>query len=131
MTVKIVRLGNGEDVIAEVKEAYPSQETYTPIGYFLINPYQVNITATADMLFESGSYDDEPQRLGDVNLELFPWIPLSVNNRVLVQLHQVVTIYDPHPEVLSKWEKLTEVHHNESVKSSDPEGSDSPDGGSA
>lgn len=128
MTVKIVRLGNGEDVIAEVKEAYPSQESYSPIGYFLINPYQITLTATAEMLFESGA-TDEPQKINDLNLELFPWIPLSVDNRTLVQVSQVVTIYEPHPEVKVKWEKLTEVHHNESIESSNPEGSNTPDGG--
>ena len=41
MTVKIVRVANGEDIIADVQEAYPSKEVYAPIGYFLTNPYQV------------------------------------------------------------------------------------------
>jgi len=128
MTVKIVRLGNGEDVIADVREAFPTQESYSPIGYFLINPYQITLTATAEMLFESGA-TDEPQKINDLNLELFPWIPLSVDNRTLVQVSQVVTIYEPHPEVKSKWEKLTEVHHNESIENRDSEGSNTSDGG--
>ena len=115
MTVKIVRVANGEDIIADVKEAYPSQETYSPIGYFLANPYSVTITATAEMLFEENT-EDTPQKINDLNLELFPWIPLSAENRTLVQLSQVVTIYEPHPEVKSKWERLVEVHHNESVE---------------
>ena len=117
MTVKIVRIANGEDVIADVKEAYPIQETYSPIGYFLTNPYQVTVTATAEMLFEEQT-EDAPQKINDLNLELFPWIPLSCDNRTLVQLSQVVTIYEPHPEVKSKWERLTEVHHNESIEDS-------------
>jgi hypothetical protein len=129
MTVKIVRIANGEDVIADVREAYPGQESFTPIGYLLTNPYQITITATAEMLFEQGT-TDEPQRINDLNLELFPWIPLSVHNKTLVQLSQVTTIYDPHPEVLTKWVTLTERHHNESVESSNPEGSDASDGGS-
>ena len=33
MTVKIVRTAVGEDVIADVKEAYPKQDSYSPIGY--------------------------------------------------------------------------------------------------
>lgn len=119
MTVKIVRIANGEDIIADVKEAYPNQESYTPLGYFLSNPYTVTITATAEMLFEEGA-DDTPQKINDLNLELFPWIPLSVDNKTLIQLSQVVTIYEPHPEVKSRWETLTEVHHNESVENSDP-----------
>tara|TARA_R100000458_G_C8135230_1_gene148625 strand:+ start:18 stop:410 length:393 start_codon:yes stop_codon:yes gene_type:complete len=128
MTVKIVRTAVGEDVIADVKEAYPDRETYSPIGYVLTNPYTVTISATAEMLFEEGTTDD-PQKINDLNLELFPWIPLSVNNNCLMQLHQVSTIYDPHPEVLAKYEKLTETHHNESTENSSPQGSQPPYGG--
>ncbi|BCU97099.1 MAG: hypothetical protein CM15mV15_0520 [uncultured marine virus] len=50
MTVKIVRVANGEDIIADVQEAYPNKEVYSPIGYFLTNPYQVIVEATAEML---------------------------------------------------------------------------------
>ena len=32
MTVKIVRVANGEDIIADVQEAYPNKEVYSPIG---------------------------------------------------------------------------------------------------
>ena len=50
MTAKIVRLLNGEDVIADVKEAYPDEKSYQPIGYVLTNPYQVTLNATAEMI---------------------------------------------------------------------------------
>ena len=108
MTVKIVRVANGEDIIADVQEAYPNKEVYSPIGYFLTNPYQVIVEATAEMLFESGT-SDEPQKINELDLQLFPCIPMSADKRCLVQLSQVQTIYNPHPELLSKWEKLTEA----------------------
>ena len=127
MTAKIVRLLNGEDVIADVKEAYPDEKSYQPIGYVLTNPYQVTLNATAEMLFEEGTADS-PQKINDLNLELFPWIPLSINNSTLVTLGTVATIYNPHPEVLSMWEHLTKVHHDESVENSSSEGSQSLDG---
>lgn len=127
MTVKIVRMVNGEDVIADVKEAYPSQDSYAPLGYFLSYPYQVTITATAEMLFESEH--ESPQKINDLNLEMFPWIPLSENERTLVVLSNVATIYNPHPEVKSKWEKLVETT-NGTIENSDSEGSQSSDGGS-
>ena len=83
MTVKIVRVANGEDIIADVQEAYPNKEVYSPIGYFLTNPYQVIVEATAEMLFESGT-SDEPQKINDLDLQLFPWIPMSADKRCLV-----------------------------------------------
>ena len=56
MTVKIVRVANGEDIIADVQEAYPSKEVYAPIGYFLTNPYQVIVEATADSTVSMDTY---------------------------------------------------------------------------
>ena len=76
MTVKIVRVANGEDIIADVQEAYPNKEVYAPIGYFLTNPYQVIVEATAEMLFEEGT-TDEPQKINDLNMQLFPWTYVS------------------------------------------------------
>ena len=111
---------NGEDIIADVQEAYPNKEVYSPIGYFLTNPYQVIVEATAEMLFESGT-TDEPQKINDLDLQLFPWIPMSADKRCLVQLSQVQTIYNPHPELLSKWEKLTEAE-NGTNKTGDTKG---------
>jgi hypothetical protein len=116
---------NGEDVIADVKEAYPNQDTYAPLGYFLTYPYQVTITATAEMLFEAEH--ETPQKINDLNLELFPWIPLSENERTLVVLSNVATIYNPHPEVVGKWKKLVETT-NGTIEDCDSEGSHTPDG---
>ena len=120
MTVKIVRVANGEDIIADVQEAYPNKEVYAPIGYFLTNPYQVIVEATAEMLFEEGT-TDEPQKINDLNMQLFPWIPMSADKRGLVQLSQVQTIYNPHPEIQNKWEKLTEADENGTDQTGDTE----------
>lgn len=129
MTVKIVRMLNGEDVIAEVQEAYPDKEHYTPIGYMLTNPYQITIDCTAEQMFADKNSSD-PQKINDLQLELFPWIPLSLNNRTLVVLNNVSTIYTPHPEVEGKWNTLVENHHNESVKTNNSKEPDVSDGGS-
>ncbi len=126
MTVKIVRMVNGEDVIADVQEAYPDQNSYAPLGYMLTNPYQITIEATAEMLFEEGT-EDTPQKINDLNLQMFPWIPLSEHNRTLCVLNNVATIYNPHPEVKSKWEKLAEAQ-NGTTQNSNPQGSQSLDG---
>ena len=112
MTVKIVRMINGEDVIADVQEAYPEKASYSPIGYFMKDPYQVNLHAAAEMLFEGTQ--ETPQKINDLNLELFPWIPLSSNNATLVVLSNVATIYNPHPEVESKWK--TCIKGNDTTK---------------
>ena len=127
MTVKIVRMLNGEDVIADVQEAYPDQETYSPIGYMLTKPYQIEVSATAEMLFEENA-SDEPQKINDLNVQLFPWIPLSSNDKTLVVLSNVATVYTPNPEIQSKWETIAKATQNESTEERSTKGPQSLDG---
>jgi len=127
MTVKIVRMLNGEDVIADVQEAYPDQETYSPIGYMLTNPYQIEISATAEMLFEENA-SEEPQKINDLNVQFFPWIPMSSNNKTLVVLSNVATVYTPNPEIQSKWETIAKATQNESTEDRSTKGPQSLDG---
>ena len=54
-------------------------------------------------------------------MQLFPWIPMSADKRCLVQLSQVQTIYNPHPEIQNKWEKLTEADENGTDQTGDTE----------
>ena len=94
MTVKIVRMLNGEDVIADVKEAYPDKEHYTPIGYMLTNPYQITIDCTAEQMFADKNSSD-PQKINDLQLELFPWIPLSKETNIPIPADWLITMVEP------------------------------------
>ena len=68
MTVKIVRMLNGEDVIADVQEAYPDQETYSPIGYMLTNPYQIEISDSQNALFRVNTVTGDIDRIKKSNI---------------------------------------------------------------
>ena len=46
---------------------------------------------------------------------------MSADKRCLVQLSQVQTIYNPHPEIQNKWEKLTEADENGTDQTGDTE----------
>ncbi len=113
MTIKLLLLKSGEDMIASVAEmGYGEGEDRRVVGYYLNKPCVIKMR-------DPNVLDDESEgrgRKAGYEVSLFPWIPLSAENRTLVQLSQVVTIYEPHPEVKSKWERLVEVHHNESVE---------------
>ena len=90
MSVRIVRLQNGEDVIADVKEALNDE---TLVGLLLTDPYQVYIQSDRVMV-----ETDSPQKINDVQVQFLPWAPLSERNEFLLRLEQIVTLYNPHPE---------------------------------
>jgi hypothetical protein len=104
MTVKIARLQNGEDVIADIKEVRDSSESERPIAYSFTLPYMVMIQQSSEVLFEE--YQEGPKKLNNLKLELYPWVPLSSGDSVFVSLHQITSIYEPHTSVLEKYNEL-------------------------
>ncbi len=79
------------------------------------------------MLFEENA-SDEPQKINDLNVQLFPWIPLSSNDKTLVVLSNVATVYTPNPEIKSKWETIAKATQNESTEDRSTKGPQSLDG---
>ena len=93
----------------------------------LTNPYQIEISATAEMLFEENA-SEAPQKINDLNVQFFPWIPMSSNNKTLVVLSNVATVYTPNPEIQSKWETIAKATQNESTEDRSTKGPQSLDG---
>ena len=107
MSVKVVRMQNGEDVVADVKEIRP-EEGKSAIAYEFINAMAVQILrSTEDMFDETKSQDMES--LGDIKLEFFPWSPLATG-RNIVTLYSVVAISDPHNNVIEGWQQAIEKY---------------------
>jgi hypothetical protein len=114
MSVRIVRLQNGEDVIADVKEALNDE---TLVGLLLTDPYQVYIQSDRVMV-----ETDSPQKINDVQVQFLPWAPLSERNEFLLRLEQIVTLYNPHPEILERYNQIIGVNNNDSeINSIEPE----------
>jgi hypothetical protein len=114
MSVKIVRLQNGEDVISDVKEALNDE---TVVGLLLTNPYQVYIQSE-QLVVET----DAPQKLNDVQVQYLPWAPLADKNEFLVRLDQIVTLYNPHEEILDRYTQIinTTTTNNDSETTTAP-----------
>ena len=106
MSARIVRLQNGEDVIADVKEALNDE---TLVGLLLTDPYQVFIQSDRLMV-----ETDSPQKINDVQVQFLPWAPLSEKNEFLIRLEQLVTLYNPHPEILERYNQIIGVTNNDS-----------------
>lgn len=100
MSVKLAVLKSGEDIVADIKEAR-DKETHEAIWYVFKNPVRVELVPTKvkELLNEDNKTEEENQR------ELFfsPWIPLSAENEVIVPMDWVVTVVEPHEQVLKSY----------------------------
>ena len=107
MSVKVVRMQNGEDIVADVKEIRP-ESGKSAIAYEFIDAMSVQILrSTEDMFDETKSQDMES--LGDIKLEFFPWSPLATG-RNIDTLYSVVAISDPHSNVIEGWQQAIEKY---------------------
>lgn len=122
MTVKIAKLRTGEDVICDIGEIVeqgsalmmgnnmPAPERV--VAFQFNDPYNVWIDQESAQILLEGS--DEPQKINDIKLNLFPWVPLSADRKIVVSLSEVIAIYEPHTEVLNKYKALTETKNGSS-----------------
>ena len=126
MTVRIVRMANGEDVIANVFEMRQGEDQ-PPLAYKLEMPYTMVIQAPAQNLFEEPTYG-EPTTLDNVDVEFQAFVPFSASPYIYVPLPSVSFIYTPLENVVSKYQELTaknaEIDVVEERSESVPDGDD-------
>ena len=90
MTIKVLVLKSGEDVIADVQEMMSSEDQV--IGYFLNKPCVVKLQAK-----ETSS---------DVSVRMHPWVPFARETMIPVSADWVVTMVTPV-------EKIQEMYVNQ------------------
>ena len=87
MTIKILLLKSGEDVIADVKEMVSSDEKV--IGYFLNKPCVVKLITK----------DSEDESKRETAIRMYPWMPLAKEKDIPLPTDWVVTIVTPLEKV--------------------------------
>lgn len=107
MSVKVVRMQNGEDVVADVKEIRP-ESGKSAIAYEFIDAFTVQILRSSEDMFNE-TIETPMDELGEIDLEFFPWSPLATG-RNIVTLYSVVSISDPHSNVLDGWKQSLEKY---------------------
>jgi len=101
MTVKVMLLKSGEDVISDAQEV-KDKETNSIIAYFLKNPYVMQLTTTPiDELNEDEITSDEDDENGRVKIQVSysHWAPLAKQREFYIPADWVVTLYDPHDNI--------------------------------
>jgi hypothetical protein len=92
MTIKLLLLKSGEDIISEVKEmVFGEGEERRVVGYFLNKPCIVKMRDPNLLLEES----TEENKKAAYQVSLYPWLPLTKDNIIPVGADWVVTIVEP------------------------------------
>ena len=87
MTIKILLLKSGEDVIADLKEMVSPDEKV--IGYFLTKPCVVKLIPK----------DSEDESRTETAIRMYPWMPLAKEKDIPLPTDWVVTIVTPIEKV--------------------------------
>lgn len=121
MTVRIARLRSGEDVIADIREVTKKDdEDEIALAFQFIYPYNVDIEDKFNFLAETNQTEDV-ETIASPSLILYPWMPLSATKEIFVRLDEVVSIYEPHSAVATKYNELLEKTRGESQSTSTEE----------
>jgi len=101
MTVKLVMLKSGEDVVADVKEIKSNDEV---IGYYFDDPLIVRISELEEptILNEKNSFT---QYSSKIDVTFYPWIPLAKDVRVPCSADWVVTIVEPIDKLKKQYQE--------------------------
>jgi len=115
MTVKLVVLKSGEDVIADLQEMMSDDKV---IGYFLKFPCKVGLYGEKN--------DVEGNKKTPFQLQLTPWIPLTNDEVIPIPADWVVTIVEPVEKLKEMYLKGLKNYENRKSKAdSSDEQSDS------
>ena len=115
MTVKLAILKSGEDIIADIKEMIVGEgDAARVVGYFLTKPCGVSLNS------KNIKIDDEKDTY---QLKLFPWCPLTKQEKIPISADWVVTIVDPIDKITEMYTK--EVLEDGSESSSSDKQADS------
>jgi len=121
MSVRIVRLRNGEDVICDLYEVTTKEEPEKAVAFQLSDPYNIQVYESdhdidimiddeGDMVEpEEGEMQGKIQKINEPEIDMRPWAPLSKEKKILLKLEEVVTAYETYPEVIEKYKELVEA----------------------
>lgn len=112
MSIKLILLKSGEEIIADVQQAV--DKTASTWYYQLDRPYLLNVIKDSTQVHVS----QDESKMG-TPVQFVPWIPLSKDDIILMNHDWVVTIVNPVDDILESYLKNRrstdgKVHSNSS-----------------
>lgn len=126
MTIKLMLLKSGEDIIADVSEMVSGTSDDNPesvrvIGYFLDKPCIIKMRNPNLISDESG----ENIKKSGYEVSLFPWIPLSKDEKIPMPADWLITMVEPVSKLKEMYIEDIVNHGKNSKDSSTNQQSDS------
>ena len=101
MTIKVVLLESGEDVIADVKEMVSPDKKV--IGYFLTKPCVMKMQNTDNITPEE--MDPKSERKTEFSVTMYPWMPVAKEKTIPMATDWVVTMVTPIDKIYQMYEE--------------------------
>ena len=89
MTIKLLVLKSGEDVVADVQEMVVEEKV---VGYFLNKPCVVKMSNYTPIQDDE---TDEQKQKNAYQIRFYPWVPLAKEPVIPLTTEWVVTMVDP------------------------------------
>ena len=90
MTIKLLLLKSGEDLIADVSEMVVGEdEKRRVIGYYLDKPCIIK------MRNPNLQSEDGPNKKAGFEVSLFPWLPLTAETKIPITADWLITMVEP------------------------------------
>ena len=122
MTIKLLLLKSGEDIIADVSEMNVGEEDNPRVvGYFLDKPCIIKMS-------NPNILTDDPEstlKKSGFEVTLFPWIPLSAEKNIPIPADWLVTMVEPTAKLKEMY--IEDVVNND--KQNNPANQNTGDGG--
>ena len=115
MTIKILVLKSGEDVIADIKEMMTSDNQV--MGYILTKPCVVKLVRSAPLTAEDD--DSNTEGSSEVRIRMHPWTPLAKEKEIPLTSEWVVTMITPIDKVLTMYKEQVLKDYGNSTDSID------------
>ena len=109
MSVKLLLLKSGEEVITEVKEIL-DPDSQDPIGFHMHKPFRLDIVSND----EDGIVINQTK---GYQVSWFPWAPLSKERDFYLPSHHVLTAYDPLDSITDQYlQAIKEENYEENFR---------------
>ena len=108
MSIKLVMLKSGEDIIADVKELKSVEQEV--VGYYFHDPLIIKMYQPEEptVLNEEGS---SRQYASKISVQFYPWIPLASESKIPCSADWVVTIVEPVQNVKALYQERLDGRH--------------------
>ena len=110
MTVKLVVLKSGENLISDIKEGYDEEKLIT---YIFENPCTIKVNGKYRISTDEGDSRDQ------MSISLHPWPSFSADKTVPIPVDWIVTAVEPIPAVIKMYTQNVKEENDETISATE------------